>query len=464
MALLLLGGCNTARNLPDVQLPDFFTQASPPAAPAPRSPVAAPSVPAGTPGSPAYVMLATPNGDNSAPVAKVHMNLPTPAEMPAAAPSPLGPVVNSGASRMETVNQPFMSVLNSTATQPPPPMPPEGSTPILASIQDLPAGETIDRDLHGGRPGSRPPFGDVPSDASGAPDLRVASSAPALSSAMTDAAGPAGYEVATAFQEPVVGAALTGIVEDDTPAAPGLSTPPPITKLFADPEPSPARPTVTDVRPALPQQATGPEVRLVNSKRLSLNYEIRDGSAAGPTEVELWCTHDGRNWKKKEPAPLGKPPCLVDVDDEDLYGFTLRAHRAGSAGKPPPEGDRPQVWVEVDVTKPTVWLLDVECGQGAEGRQATIMWKAGDKNLAPRPITLSYAAGPEGPWMPFASQLENTGWYLWQIPRDVPPHFLVRVKAIDQAGNVGMAQTAQALGEDPSQPTAAILKVEATQK
>src|SRR5258708_7882215 len=66
MALLLLGGCNTANHQMDVQLPDF-PKANPAAL---RSPA---SAPAGTPGTPAYVMLASPNGDNSQAVAQVHM-------------------------------------------------------------------------------------------------------------------------------------------------------------------------------------------------------------------------------------------------------------------------------------------------------------------------------------------------------------------------------------------------------
>jgi hypothetical protein len=458
MALLLLGGCSTANHVPEVQLPDFLkgnllstTEA--------RTPT--PAAPA-TPGTPAYVMLASPNGSNGQPIAQVHMTLPLKMEMQPVRPGPnptqgpFGPVRDVPPSHVAAANQPALSVLNSTAKQPlalvqptstlppPPPTPPEGSTPILASLQDPPPGETIDQDLNRGRPDNRPTLSDILGKTSQAPNLRLASSAPAPTHPANEPARPIGNEVVTAPQNPHGGAALSGIVEEDPPSA----------------LPRPNWPTETSVGAESSQASAGPEIRLVNSKRISLNYEVKDAGQAGPTDVELWCSKDGRNWKKKETLPQGRPPCLVDVEDEDLYGFTLLVHRGGSPGKAPQEGDRPQVWVEVDVTKPTVWLLGVEAGRGPAGRQVTIWWKAADKNISSRPITLSFAPKPEGPWLPFASQLENTGRYVWQVPRDVPPHFLVRVEAIDQAGNVGLVQTPQALGEDPEQPTAAILKVE----
>src|SRR5262249_33662681 len=181
-----------------------------------------------------------------------------------------------------------------------------------------------------------------------------------------ETARPVGFDVTMTPQKPPVGAALTGTVEDEN--APVLPAPaaPPVSKLFADPvPPPPAWPTETDVPSPAFQTAAAPEIRLVNSKRISLNYEVKDGGAAGPTEVELWYTHDGRNWKKKETLPQGQPPCVVDVEDEDLYGFTLLVHRAGSPGKPPQEGDKPQVWLDVGVTRPTVSLLALQPGKRA---------------------------------------------------------------------------------------------------
>ena len=127
----------------------------------------------------------------------------------------------------------------------------------------------------------------------------------------------------------------------------------------------------------------------------------------------------------------------------------------------PQIGDRPQVWIEVDMTKPAVQLFNVIVGQGEEKGKLTITWSARDKNLHKQPITLSYADQPTGPWRPIAQSLGNTGRYVWTMPseKDMPFQFFVKVEAIDQAGNVGEAVTEQAVKVDLSQPRAKILNV-----
>jgi hypothetical protein len=202
------------------------------------------------------------------------------------------------------------------------------------------------------------------------------------------------------------------------------------------------------------------DIRLVNSKRISLNYKVNNVGSSGVTAVELWCTRDGRTWKKLKSFEQAHPPCIIDVDEEDLYGFTLVVRSGVGLGKPPQEGDKPQVWVEVDTTRPVVRLMGVEAGPVAQGRSLSIRWKATDKNLGQRPITLLYTTEAAGPWKPIATQLENTGYYVWHIPNEVPHHLLVRVEAVDLVGNIGVAQTTNPLLDDLSQPTASILAVE----
>ena len=60
---------------------------------------------------------------------------------------------------------------------------------------------------------------------------------------------------------------------------------------------------------------------------------------------------------------------------------------------------------------------------------------------AASPITLSWAEGPDGPWHAFATQIENTGRYSWQVPGNVPARVYLRVEAFDLVGNVGSAMT-----------------------
>jgi hypothetical protein len=202
-------------------------------------------------------------------------------------------------------------------------------------------------------------------------------------------------------------------------------------------------------------------LRLVNSKRFNLNYEIKDKGPSDVSVVELWYTPDGRNWQlyRKE-AP--NPPFVVEVTSEGRYGFTLIARSGVGLGERPPQlGDAPQLWVEVDVTKPVVRLLGADVDRASDMRNLTIVWSASDKNFGRQPITLSYAEQPDGNWT-VIDKTENTGRYVWQMPQGVPYRFYVRVTATDLAGNAGVAQTQTAVIVDLSKPKARILDVNPT--
>jgi hypothetical protein len=122
------------------------------------------------------------------------------------------------------------------------------------------------------------------------------------------------------------------------------------------------------------------------------------------------------------------------------------------------------VWVEVDETKPQVRLLECQVGQGADAGTLTVCWTASDANLLERPVTISTAVSPEGPWTPIATAQCNSGKYVWQMPRDVPYEFHVRVEASDRAGNVGCANTASPVRVDMALPRGTILGIDAEKK
>ncbi len=201
-------------------------------------------------------------------------------------------------------------------------------------------------------------------------------------------------------------------------------------------------------------------VRLINSKRFSLAYAVKDLGPSGLAGVELWYTQDGKTWQK-HPSPMHHhSPYVIEVGEEDLYGFTLVAHSGAGISTPTPKtGDLPQVWVEVDVTSPIVRLLGAEPGVGADAGTVIILWSATDKHLGAQPITISYAERPDGPWTPVAQKIQNTGRYVWQITPGMPMRFYVRVEAVDEAGNVGQAQTSQPVMADIARPSIAILGV-----
>lgn len=220
-----------------------------------------------------------------------------------------------------------------------------------------------------------------------------------------------------------------------------------------------------------PAPATGqPPLRIVNSTTISLNYKIDEVGPSGVSAVELWYTQDGRSWQRhseqkrddlrpEETTP--RPPYVVDVHGEGVYGFTLVVRSGvGLGDRPPQVGDPPQIWVEVDKTRPVVHLTNVEVGQGAATGNLTVTWTATDKNLGPQPIALSYATQQDGPWTPITSgPIDNNGKYVWRMPAGVPYQFHVKVEAVDKAGNVGAAQTTQLVKVDLAKPRPTILDV-----
>lgn len=212
-----------------------------------------------------------------------------------------------------------------------------------------------------------------------------------------------------------------------------------------------------DTKPVKPG---APLMRLVNTKRITLNFEVKDVGPSGLGGVELWYTQDCKEWKKYD-APTQAQAYVIEVDEEGMYGFTLLAKSGiGLGQQPPASGDQPQVWVVVDLTKPDVQLTDLTPTTVGRTQQVNIGWKASDSNLGRQPITLMYAEKEEGPWKPIATNLENSGKYVWQAPTDVA-RVLVKVEATDLSGNVGKSQSAQPVMLDNARPRVAIINVEA---
>jgi hypothetical protein len=220
---------------------------------------------------------------------------------------------------------------------------------------------------------------------------------------------------------------------------------------------------------AVPEENTGnrgrpstspSNLRFVSSTKISLNYDVDNVGKSGVSVVELWMTRDGDSWNQELTQNKRESPLVVEVAGEGRYGFTLIARSGvGMGDGPPRRGDPPQVWVEVDTTKPVVRLERVDVGRGADTGNLTILYKASDRNITDRPISLSYAEKPDGEWKPIAKNEDNTGRYVWKMPADVPYQFYVRVEAVDKAGNVGGDETPQPIAVDLSQPKVRVLDV-----
>ncbi len=220
-----------------------------------------------------------------------------------------------------------------------------------------------------------------------------------------------------------------------------------------------AEPRMTPMEPTAPSKGGMPLMRLVNTKRITLNFEVKDVGPSGLSSVELWYTQDCREWKKYD-APTQAQAYVIEVDEEGMYGFTLLAKSGIGLGKEPPApGDQPQVWVIVDLSKPDVQLTEVTPTTVGRNVQVALGWRASDKNMGRQPITLYYAEKEDGPWKVVAANLENSGKYLWQAPPGLARVFF-KVEACDLAGNVGSATSGRPVLLDNSMPTVSITNVD----
>jgi hypothetical protein len=136
---------------------------------------------------------------------------------------------------------------------------------------------------------------------------------------------------------------------------------------------------------------------------------------------------------------------VVTVDEEGLYGFRLLVESADAPAAQPVAGDAPELWVDVDLQRPTAVLTAVEPGVGNMSDHLILRWRTADSNLEPRPISLFYSSRSAGPWSAVATSLENTGEYAWRVERHVPARFYLRLEARDTAGNLAAFQTRDAI-------------------
>lgn len=232
-----------------------------------------------------------------------------------------------------------------------------------------------------------------------------------------------------------------------TPHAPVADTGPsfggPTGDRFSD-APAPyetSKPSIgsTTPEPNLGDETPPPGVnpRMVNSRRFELEYDVEATGSSSIAQVELWATRDaGRTWSLLGRDPDQQSPYVVHVDDEGIYGFRMVIETANGLRSPTPEsGDLPEVWVGVDVTKPSARIVSVQQRGDEQGPTLDIRWEADDRLLTSRPITLSFAEQPDGPWTTIASGLPNTHAYDWRFDVRTPERIYVKLDVRDVAGN-----------------------------
>lgn len=218
-------------------------------------------------------------------------------------------------------------------------------------------------------------------------------------------------------------------------------------------------PTVAETMPAPHpveqlEAPTAQRPRLTNSRRFSLDYDVQAVGPEGLSAVELWGTIDGgRNWTRWGADPDKASPFDVEVNNEATYGFRIViVGKNGLATSTPQAGEPADIWVGVDLTRPTARLTSATYGQGDAAGKLDIRWEAADEHLGERSVTLGIADLESGPFTPIAAGLPNTGQYFWEYDPRSPRQLYLRLEVRDEAGNVGIDQLREPIKVEGLEP------------
>jgi hypothetical protein len=213
--------------------------------------------------------------------------------------------------------------------------------------------------------------------------------------------------------------------------------------------------------PPAPRPSAGEQSEVaglfVNSLRCTLDYALETASAV---RVEAFVTRNhGRSWTR---AGEGPSPMPLTLPEEGHYGVMLVVSTNGQPAGPPVAGDVPDLWLEVDTTKPDVVVQSIQPGSGPEARSVTFSWSVNDRNLGGAPVEVFAAQSADGPWQPLARGLKIQGTGQCNVPTELGARVYVRVQAVDKAGNVGKWETRDPIVLDGARPKARVIGVTAT--
>jgi hypothetical protein len=249
-----------------------------------------------------------------------------------------------------------------------------------------------------------------------------------------------------------------------TPSADNSSGWPPPSSVAANPTPAVGHryggpPQTAADTTGMPTAPDSPP-KMVNSRLFELEYQMDTVALSGAQRVELWGTRDGGfSWSNFGADRDKQSPMLVTVNEEGLYGFRVVLQDARLDDEKPQRGDRPDVWIGVDLSKPTGRIISAHRGIGNQAGQMIVEWEADDPMLTARPVSLLVSGSAGGPWSMIASNVENTGRHSWPIDSRLPQRVHLRLEVRDRAGNVGVFETAEAGASDPLRPTVRIRDV-----
>jgi hypothetical protein len=167
---------------------------------------------------------------------------------------------------------------------------------------------------------------------------------------------------------------------------------------------------------------------------------------------ELWYRkHDGKDWGawQKHGLSFGREAPIVWSAPEGRWQTYVQIIEVSGGAMPvPAQQQNAKLFTEftIDRTAPAVAIGFPEAKAKLRGGQKyTIKWTVADINLASDTLSIAWSRNGDGKWEPVAEKLANSGTYEWTVPRDMTIAGALRVSAVDKAGNVGSAESAQIL-------------------
>ncbi len=221
-----------------------------------------------------------------------------------------------------------------------------------------------------------------------------------------------------------------------------------------------------------------PTIRYLASKEISFEFEITKLGTSNIEELQVWVTADNtKSWQlyavSQEVLPVGRHKRSMILQEEAVvYGFTLVAKsKAGLLSRPLPRaGDLPDMRVESDVTPPTFRFKLPE--RDARSPDTFILgWTVHEKNLVEESFRIGYSRKKDGPWQEILEFREGAKAYAeaiakqryaWRIPTEVKEPVYLRLRAIDKAGNEGIAITPDPIWFDVTPPGIRLIEVAPT--
>jgi hypothetical protein len=173
---------------------------------------------------------------------------------------------------------------------------------------------------------------------------------------------------------------------------------------------------------------------------VKVKYEVSDPGEAELASVALWITDNrGRSWRKLADAPPKTGEVLVHLPGPGAFGLAISAaDSVGNVLPPPRRGTRPSFELSTDRKAPVLEALGwVSKGQLVSSRKGVeVKWKATDKNIAAKPVTMQFSADGGRTWNTVGGVREASGSFKWSPPKNVDSrHCLLRLIARDQLGN-----------------------------